>query len=470
MEPNQKYRLESDSIGEKEVPAKAYYGVQSLRAMENFPVTGRRMIPEYIKAMALLKKACAILNGEAGILTKDVADAIVAASDEVMEGKYADEFIVDPVQGGAGTSYNMNMNEVLANVANEKLGGGRGDYTYCNPNDHVNNGQSTNDIVPTAGKITILWLLRPLEKNLQAVIGSFKEKGVEFNNVIKMGRTQMEDAVPIRLGQEFNAYASALTRSLNRIKEAEKELYSINMGGSAIGTGINADLHYFHGIVPKIAELTGEPFYQAEDLIDGTMHTDCYVAVSSSMKELAVSISKICNDLRLMASGPNTGFGEISLPARQNGSSIMPGKVNPVIPEMVNQVAFRIIGSDMTITMACEGGQLELNAFEPITFYSLFESIQMMTNALVPFKNYCVDGINANIEHCRRLLEASTGIATALNPYIGYKASAQLIKDAKKAGKTLKQMAEDDPILPEDQLEKVLDPVAMTTPGIPGRK
>ncbi len=470
MVEKKKIRIESDSIGEKEVPPEAYYGVQSLRAMENFPITGKQMMPEYVKAMAILKKACAIANRDAGILTAEVAEAIIWACDEILAGKYYDEFIVDPVQGSAGTSYNMNANEVIANLANEKLGGGRGDYTYVTPNDHVNNGQSTNDIVPTAGKITILWLLRPLEKNLEAVRDSFLAKAKEFDKVIKMGRTQMQDAIPIRLGQEFNAYATALTRSLNRIKAVEKECFSINMGATAIGTGLNADTHYFSEVCNEIAKLTGEPFYQAEDLVDGTMHTDCYAAVSSAMKELAVSISKICNDLRLMSSGPATGFGEIHLPERQNGSSIMPGKINPVIPEVVSQVAYRIIGNDVTISFAVEGGQLELNAFEPITFYCLFESITMMTNALVPFKNYCVDGIEANAEHCKALMEKSAGIATALNPYIGYKASAKLIKEAKAAGMTLKDYAYKTEILPKEQLDIILDPVAMTTPGIAGKK
>ncbi|MBQ2058926.1 MAG: aspartate ammonia-lyase [Firmicutes bacterium] len=470
METIKKIRIESDSVGEKEVPPEAYYGIQTLRAMENFPITGRQMAPEYVKAMALLKKACAILNCEAGIIKEDVAKAIISTCEEIMDGKYYDQFLVDPVQGSAGTSYNMNMNEVVANIANEKLGGGRGDYTYCTPNDHVNNGQSTNDIVPTAGKIALLWLLRPLEKNLADLRDSFLAKAKEFDGVIKMGRTQMQDAVPIRLGQEFNAYATALTRALGRIKDSEKELFAINMGGSAIGTGINADLHYFHGIGKKVAELTGEPFYQAEDLVDGTMHTDCYAMISGALKSLAIVLNKICADLRIMSSGPATGFGEIHLPERQNGSSIMPGKINPVMTEVVTQVGFKVIGNDVTVTLACEGGQLELNAFEPITFYSLFESIQMLTNVMPVFKAYCVDGIEANADHCRELMEKSVGMATALNPYIGYKASAKLIKDAKAHGKTLKQEAYDENILPHDQLDEILDPMAMTTPGIAGRK
>ena len=470
METIKKIRIESDSVGEREVPPEAYYGIQSLRAMENFPITGRRMAPEYIKAMALLKKACAILNSEAGIITEPVAKAIIETCEEIMDGKYADEFIVDPVQGGAGTSYNMNMNEVVANVANEKLGGGRGDYIYVNPNDHVNNGQSTNDIVPTAGKIAILWMLRPLEKNLEDLRDCFLVKAEEFKTVIKMGRTQMQDAVPITLGQEFNAYATALTRALGRIKESEKELFAINMGGSAIGTGINADLHYFHNIGKKVAELTGEPFYQAEDLVDGTQHTDCYAMISGALKQLAIVLNKICADLRIMSSGPATGFGEIHLPERQNGSSIMPGKINPVMTEIVTQVGMKVIGNDVTVTLATEGGQLELNAFEPITFYSLFESMQMLTNVMPVFKDFCVAGIDANVEHCKELMEKSAGIATALNPYIGYKASAKLIKSAKAHGKTLKQEAYDENVLPHEKLDEILDPMAMTTPGIAGRK
>ena len=368
------YRVERDSIGVKDIPEDVYYGVQSLRAAENFHITGLNMHPEIINSLAYIKKAAAITNCEVGLLEKKKAQAIVQACDEIVSGKFHNEFIVDPVQGGAGTSLNMNANEVIANRAIEILGGKKGDYTIINPNDDVNCGQATNDVIPTAGKMTSLRLLQNLKKQLLRLYDALNEKATEFDHIIKMGRTQMQDAVPIRLGQEFKAYSVAIMRDIHRMDKAMDEMRTLNMGGTAIGTGINADEGYLRRIVPNLNEISGMDFIQAFDLIDSTQNLDPFVAVSGAVKACAVTLSKMSNDLRLMSSGPRTGFGEINLPAKQNGSSIMPGKVNPVIPEVVNQVAFNIIGNDVTITMAAEAGQLELNAFEPIIFYCMFQS------------------------------------------------------------------------------------------------
>ena len=352
------YRVERDSIGVKDIPEDVYYGVQSLRAAENFHITGLNMHPEIINSLAYIKKAAAITNCEVGLLEKKKAQAIVQACDEIVSGKFHNEFIVDPVQGGAGTSLNMNANEVIANRAIEILGGKKGDYTIINPNDDVNCGQSTNDVIPTAGKMTSLRLLQNLKKQLLRLYDALNEKATEFDHIIKMGRTQMQDAVPIRLGQEFKAYSVAIMRDIHRMDKAMDEMRTLNMGGTAIGTGINADEGYLRRIVPNLTEISGMDFIQAFDLIDSTQNLDPFVAVSGAVKACAVTLSKMSNDLRLMSSGPRTGFGEINLPAKQNGSSIMPGKVNPVIPEVVNQVAFNIIGNDVTISMAAAAGQL----------------------------------------------------------------------------------------------------------------
>ena len=433
------YRVEKDSIGTKDVPANVYYGVQSLRAAENFPITGLRMNPELIRSLAYIKKAAALTNLEAGLLNERIANAIVRACDEILAGKLREQFIVDPVQGGAGTSINMNANEVIANRAIELLGGVKGDYSLVNPNDHVNCGQSTNDVIPTAGKMTTLRLLKKLETELDRLRAAFEDKSREFNHVIKMGRTQMQDAVPIRLGQEFRAYADAVRRDTVRMGKAMDEMRSLNMGGTAIGTGINADETYLRRIVPVLSEVSGMELTQAGDLIDSTQNPDPFVAVSGAVKTCAVTLSKIANDLRLMSSGPRTGFGEINLPARLNGSSIMPSKVNPVIPEVINQVAFLIIGNDMTVTMAAEGGQLELNAFEPIIFYCLFQSIGTLTYAVHTFVDNCVTGITANEERCRELVESSVGVITALTPHIGYERAAEVAKLAHREDLTLRE-------------------------------
>lgn len=465
-ENKKEYRVEKDSIGTRDVPEEVYYGVQSLRAAENFHITGLNMHPEIINSLAYIKKAAAITNCEVGLLEKRIADAIVKACDEILEGKLHDHFIVDPIQGGAGTSLNMNANEVIANRAIELLGGQKGDYSIVNPNDHVNYGQSTNDVIPTAGKMTSLRLLKKLKKELLRLHKALAAKADEFDHVIKMGRTQMQDAVPIRLGQEFRAYSVAIKRDIHRMDKAMEEMCTLNMGGTAVGTGLNADEAYLRRIVPNLAEISDMELVQAFDLIDATQNLDPFVAVSGAIKACAVTLSKIANDLRLMSSGPRAGFGEINLPAKQNGSSIMPGKVNPVIPEVVNQVAFNIIGNDVTITMAAEAGQLELNAFEPIVFYCMFQSIDTLTYAVRTFIDNCVTGITANETRCRYLVENSIGIITAICPHVGYQKAADIAKKALKTGESVRALILQENLLTEEQLDHILDPVHMTEPGI----
>lgn len=468
-EQEMEFRVEKDSIGTKDVPENVYYGVQSLRAAENFHITGLNMHPEIINSLAYIKKAAAITNCEAGLLDKKRTQAIVQACDEILEGKFREDFIVDPIQGGAGTSLNMNANEVIANRAIEILGGKKGDYSVVNPNDHVNCGQSTNDVIPTAGKMTSLRLLKKLKKQLLRLHSALEQKADEFDGVIKMGRTQLQDAVPIRLGQEFKAYSVAILRDLNRMDKAMDEMRTLNMGGTAVGTGLNADESYLRRIVPNLSEISGMDLVQAYDLIDATQNLDSFVAVSGAVKACAVTLSKIANDLRLMSSGPRAGFGEINLPAKQNGSSIMPGKVNPVIPEVVNQVAFNAIGNDMTITMAAEAGQLELNAFEPIIFYCLFQSIDTIAYAVNTFVDNCVIGITANETRCRYFVENSVGIITAICPYVGYQKAAEIAKEAIKTGESVRKLIIEKGLLTMEQMDEIMDPVQMTEPGISGK-
>lgn len=463
------YRVEKDSIGMKDVPGNVYYGVQSMRAAENFHITGLNIHPEIINSLAYIKKAAAITNLEIGLLDRKTAEAIIQACDEILAGQFRKDFIVDPIQGGAGTSLNMNANEVIANRAIELLGGQKGDYSIVNPNDHVNCGQSTNDVIPSAGKMTSLRLLKKLKIELLRLHQAFCEKADEFDHVLKMGRTQMQDAVPIRLGQEFKAYSTAIMRDLRRMDKAMEEMCTLNMGGTAIGTGINADVNYLKRIVPNLAKVSNMELVQAADLIDATQNLDSFVAVSGAVKACAVTLSKIANDLRLMSSGPRTGFHEIDLPAKQNGSSIMPGKVNPVIPEVVNQVAFNIIGNDVTITMAVEAGQLELNAFEPIIFYCMFQSIDTLAYAVQTFVDNCVSGITANEARCRFLVDNSIGIITAICPHVGYQKAADIAKKAMLSGKPIRTLILQEKLIGEEELDHILDPVQMTEPGISGK-
>ena len=460
-----KMRREHDSIGVLAVPEEAYYGVQSLRGQENFPITGQRLHPQLIRALAEVKKAAARSNRDAGLLARDKAEAILRACDEVIAGGLQGAFIVDPIQGGAGTSANMNANEVIANRAIELLGGEKGDYSLIHPNDHVNMGQSTNDVFPTAGKIAAVRLLRAARGELCRLRAALEEKALEFDDVLKMGRTQLQDAVPVRLGQSFAAWAAAARRDEARLVTAEEKLLVVNLGGTAIGTSLNADPRYLQRVVPALAELTGLPLRRADDLIDATQNLDCFVEVSGLLKTCAVDLSKLANDLRLLSMGPRAGISEIALPARQNGSSIMPGKVNPVLPEVVNQVAFRIMGNDATITLAAEAGQLELNAFEPVLLYSLFESAELLRNAVRTFVDHCVTGIRAERENCRRMVERSAGVAAALCPLIGYERSAVLAKEAVREEVPVRLLAEREGVLPAEQLQEVLEPLHMTGPA-----
>ena len=465
-----KYRLESDSIGTLEVPADAYYGVQSLRGQNNFHITGYKVSDTFIKALAYVKKATSKANFEAGVITQEVEAAMVQAADEIINGGFRDQFITDVIQGGAGTSMNMNMNEVIANRANEILGGELGKYDKCHPNDHVNYGQSTNDVVPTAGKLTVQFMIKDLLVSLQELFDTLQAKGEEFDHVIKMGRTHLQDAVPIRLGQEFRAFSGPVARDIKRIKEAVEELTYVNMGATAVGTGINADINYVKNVVRILSEVSGFDFKQSPDLVDGTRNLDSFVWLSSALKTCAVNLSKTANDLRLMASGPKAGLAEISLPQQQPGSSIMPGKVNPVIPEVLNQVCFQIFGNDITIVKAAEAGQLELNVFEPVLFFNLFQSIEILKNGIKTFIDTCLKGITAQEENCKAWVDRSVGIITALNPHIGYKNAAEIAKLSIKTGTPVAQIVLERGLLSKEDLDIILNPFEMTKPGIPGKE
>ena len=455
------YRIEKDSIGTKQVPVEAYYGVQSLRGCENFQITGQRLRPEFIDSMAQIKKACAICNYNVGELDANIKDAIIRASEDILEGKLHDQFICDPVQGGAGTTANMNANEVIANRAIELLGGQKGDYSIVHPNDHVNRAQSTNDVIPSAAKITTAKLLKKAIAQVEELDAALTRKAEEFKDIIKMGRTQMQDAVPIRLGAEFGAYSKAIRRDIQRLNVALTEMYAINMGGTAVGTALNANPAYVDALAPTLAEITGLPLVKADDLVDGTQNLDSFAYVSSALKTCAISCSKMANDFRLMSSGPRCGFEEINLPPMQNGSSIMPGKVNPVIPEVMSQAAFLIIGNDMSITMAAEAGQLELNYAEPVLYHKLFESIVALTGAVHTFVENCVSGITANEARCRELVDGSVGVITAICPTLGYTESADIAKTAIKTGESVREVLRSKNIMSEEEIDKLLDPATM---------
>lgn len=465
-----KFRIETDSLGEKLVPIDAYYGIQSLRAKENFVITKQKVHPEMIKSIAITKKAAAIANHHAGMLTKEVTDAIVQACDEIIKGKFMSQFITDMIQGGAGTSMNMNANEVIANRAEELLGGKKGEYKLVHPNDHVNFGQSTNDIIPTSGKITAIRLTEKLLVEMRNLHKAYLDKANEFGGVIKMGRTHLQDAVPIRLGQEFNAFASALERDIKRVSSALEDLKVLNMGATAVGTGLNANVKYIEIVVKVLSDLTGINFTQAEDLVDATRNLDPFVWLSSALKTTAVNLSKTANDLRLMASGPKTGFNEINLPQMQPGSSIMPGKVNPVIPEVMNQVAFQVMGNDLTITKAAEAGQLELNVFEPVLFVNLFQSLDILRRGIKTFYSKAIQGITVNRDQCILYVERSAGVVTALAPHIGYKKASELAKEAIKTNRPIKELVLEKGLLSAEDLEIILNVNNLTSPGIAGEE
>ena len=460
------YRNESDSLGECQVPNDAYYGVQTLRAVENFPITGIKIsqFPNLIRALAAVKKAAALANLELGILDYDIRNAIVQACDEIRDGMLHEHFVVDVIQGGAGTSTNMNANEVIANRALEILGHERGDYKFCHPNNHVNLSQSTNDVYPTALKIASIWDIEILLSSMNKLKDVFMVKGREFGDVLKIGRTQLQDAVPMTLGQEFEAYAITIGEGMKALKDSTREICGINMGATAIGTGINTVEGYAEKVRFLLSEITGLPLYTEPNLVEATSDTGAFVQLSGVLKRIAIKLSKICNDLRLLSSGPRAGINEINLPPRQPGSSIMPGKVNPVIPEVVNQVCFQVIGNDITVTLAAEGGQLELNVFEPILGFNIFQSIEMMERACTVLRERCVEGITANREWCHKLVERSVSLITALAPFIGHEEAAKIANEALKSGRPVRELVLEAGVIDEDKLKDILDPHKMTHP------
>ncbi|CBS89896.1 aspartate ammonia-lyase [Azospirillum lipoferum] len=462
-------RTEHDLLGDREVPADAYYGVHTLRAVENFPITGTPIshYPDLVRALAEIKMAAARANHELGLLGAEQAEAIVAACREIRAGKLHDQFVVDVIQGGAGTSTNMNANEVIANRALEILGHGRGDYAHLHPNEHVNMGQSTNDVYPTALKLATYSGIFRLVEAMGHLRAAFQRKADEFRDILKMGRTQLQDAVPMTLGQEFSTYAVMLAEDEERLKEAALLIREINLGATAIGTGINAHPRYAAVACRHLAEISGVPVVTAPNLVEATQDCGSFVQLSGVLKRVAVKLSKTCNDLRLLSSGPRAGFGEINLPARQAGSSIMPGKVNPVIPEVVNQIAFEVIGNDMTVTFAAEAGQLQLNAFEPIIAHSLFKSITHLRQGCLVLADRCVDGISANREHLEAGVRNSIGIVTALNPYIGYANATEVAAEAHRTGKGVAELVEARGLMTAAALAEVLRPEVLTQPRLP---
>lgn len=463
-------RIEKDFLGEMELPDEAYYGVQTMRSVENFPISGFSLDYDYITAIMLVKKAAAKANIRTGRMEQKIGEAIMAACDEVIAGKLRDQFILDPIQGGAGTSINMNANEVLANRALELLGHKKGDFSILSPNDHVNMAQSTNDAIPSAIRITAINKIKVLVITLRKLADSLRAKGVEFKAVLKMGRTHLQDAVPITLGQEFNAYANLVDRSANRIEHVSECLHQLNIGATAVGTGINAEVDYIKYVIEEISTYTGDKYETAEDLVDATQNIDELGELSGALKSAALGFTKMANDLRMMASGPKCGFNEITLPPRQPGSSIMPGKINPVIPEVVNQVAFQVIGNDSVINQAVAAGQFELNVMGPVLSYNLFNSIKMLTNAAKVLDEKCVQGITANVKACQDEVDKSLGIITALIPHIGYGIASSVVKEAMKTGASVRDIIVARNIMTLEKVNKILSAEEMTTPGIAGQE
>ena len=460
-------RLEHDSLGEMQVPAEAYYGVQTLRAIENFnEISGITISdhPYYVKALAMVKWAAAHANMSLGILDDKIGKAIKAACEEIIGGALVDQFPVDLVQGGAGTSTNMNINEVVANRALELMGHKKGEYKYCHPNDHVNLSQSTNDAYPTSVKLCVIFHNEDRVAELKKLIASFRAKGKEFDHILKMGRTQLQDAVPMTLGQEFEAFASTLEEEVDRLNQMARLFLEVNMGATAIGTGINTEPGYSEACVTALRIISGKEFVLAGNLVEATPDAGSSVMYSSAMKRLAVKLSKICNDLRLLSSGPRCGLNEINLPPMQPGSSIMPGKVNPVIPEVVNQICFNVIGNDLTITFAAEAGQLQLNVMEPIIVHATISSIRMLLKGMARLRTLCIDGITANEGHCRELVMGSIGIVTALNPTLGYENSARIAKRALKENRSVYDLVLEEGLLTKEELDKLLKPELMIKP------
>ncbi len=471
MEADQ--RREHDLLGDREVPSAAYYGVHTLRAVENFPITGIAIgiYPDLIRALACIKQAAAVANCELNLLSAERRDAIVKACEEVRAGRLHNQFVVDVIQGGAGTSSNMNANEVIANRALEHMGHRRGEYQFLHPNEHVNMSQSTNDVYPTALKIATYFGIFRLIDAMAVLRRGFEAKAEEFKDVLKMGRTQLQDAVPMTLGQEFSTYAVMLGEDEERLKEAAMLIREINMGATAIGTGITAHPDYAGLVCRRLCEITGIPLITSPNLIEATQNSGSFVQLSGVLKRVATKLSKTCHDLRLLSSGPRAGLGEINLPAVQAGSSIMPGKVNPVVPEVVNQIAFEVIGNDITVTLAAEAGQLQLNAFEPIMAHSLFKSVTHLRQGCLTLEARCVRGITANKEMMRASVERSIGIVTALNPYIGYANATEVAQEAHRSGRTVREVVLEKGLLSEEKLDTILRPEVLTRPqpiSVPG--
>ena len=459
-------RKEHDLLGDRAVPAHAYYGVHTLRALENFPITGTSIsiYPDLVTALACVKQSAALANNELKLIDDEKTRAIVKACEEIREGELLDEFVVDVIQGGAGTSTNMNANEVIANRGLELMGHKKGEYKYLHPLEHVNMSQSTNDVYPTAVKVALHFGIQRQTHAMAELRAAFEAKAAEFADILKMGRTQLQDAVPMTLGQEFSTYAVMLEEDEQRLKEAVLLIHEINLGATAIGTGINAHPAYAALACRKLSDITGVSLVTASNLVEATQDAGAFVQLSGVLKRVAVKLSKTCNDLRLLSSGPRAGLGEINLPAMQAGSSIMPGKVNPVIPEVVNQIAFEVIGNDVTVSFAAEAGQLQLNAFEPIIAHSLFKSLTHLRNGCDTLRERCVEGITANREHLLELVRHSIGIVTALNPYIGYTNATQVAQEALASGKSVYDLVLAKKLLSKPQLDEILKPEVLVQP------
>jgi aspartate ammonia-lyase len=459
-------RQEKDSIGLKEIPANVYYGVQTARAVDNYPISGMRAHPTLIKAFGMVKKAAAMANKEIGLVDDKRADAIINAASEVIDGKWNPEFVVDVFQAGAGVSFHMNTNEVIANRATELMGGKLGEY-LVHPNDHVNYGQSTNDVFPTGMRVGVLLELEKLYPVLEEIASTFEKKGKEFDKVMKSGRTHMQDAVPIRLGQEFAAYGLAMRKAIKNIRYSSELLRELGLGGSAVGTGINTHPDYREKAVAHLAKLSGQKLTPAEDMRWAMQSNAAMAEVSSALRNLALEVIRISNDIRMMSSGPNTGFAEINLPGLQPGSSIMPGKINPVMPELAAMVSFQVVGNDAAVAMAVQAGQLELNVMMPTMSYSVMQSITILTNMLRVFNEKCVAGITANQQRCDFYAQSTVSLATALNPYIGYAKAAEIVKESVATGRSIIDIARDKKLLSEAEIKEILDPVRMTEPQYP---
>jgi aspartate ammonia-lyase len=462
-------RTEHDTLGIVEVPIDAYYGAQTARAVVNFPISGLKPHPALVWGIVLIKKCAAKANMTTGRLNREIGEAIVRAADEALAGKFDNQFVVDPFQAGAGTSHNMNANEVLANRAAELLGGGRGAYDRIHPNDHVNMAQSTNDVFPTTMRLAALRMVYLLRPELVKLVAALRGKGEEFDLVLKSGRTHLQDAVPIRLGQEFEAYAVALGKNLAELERCLPALCELGIGGTAVGTGLNAEARYIELVVAEIGRETGFPVTSAANLIETTHNMNPFVALGSALKGLAVNLVRIANDLRLLSSGPRTGFNEINLPPLQPGSSIMPGKVNPVLAEVTDMVAFQVMGADAVITLAAQAGQLELNVMMPVIAYNLLFALEILKNTVGRLADSCIAGITANEERCRRYLDESVGLVTVLAPYLGYEAAAAVAKESMKSGRNIREIILERTLLTPEALTALLEPYPLTSPGVPGK-